>query len=250
MRRSLLRRRAILAVAAGIAVSAALMSGGSRPSGATCSTTGRGSSHSKPRRAREATCDRSEPGSRRAIAAVAALVLAAGAGGAVAALRSSGVPASARYGQIPSWLPKPKGSVGRVVSASAGHPWRAIEGDTVAVLLAGVSVLATAVGPAVPSEGRFPVPATSPCTFTLTLRVERGRVALRAAAFTIVDELGRLHHPLVRAAPGGALPATVAAGRAVALTLSGVLPTGDGRLRWSPAGARPIVSWDFAVEID
>ena len=146
--------------------------------------------------------------------AVAALLVAAGAGIAAAALQSSSVPASARYGQIPSWLPKPKVSVGRLVSASAVHPWRASEGDTVAVHLGGGSVLATAVGPAVPSEGRFPVPATSPCTFTLTLHAAVGHVPLRAATFTILDELGRIHHPVVRSAAGGAPPAAVAPGTA------------------------------------
>jgi hypothetical protein len=29
-----------------------------------------------------------------------------------------------------------------------------------------------------------------------------------------------------------------------------VLPTGDGGLEWAPEGARPIVAWDFDVEID
>jgi predicted lipoprotein with Yx(FWY)xxD motif len=33
------------------------------------------------------------------------------------------------------------------------------------------------------------------------------------------------------------------------LTVYAVLPTGNGRLQWSPAG-KPIVSWDFEVEID
>ena len=48
----------------------------------------------------------------------------------------------------------------------------------------------------------------------------------------------------------GPLPRRLRAGRNVALTLTDVLPTGNGRLSWAPAGARPIVSWDFAVEID
>ena len=31
--------------------------------------------------------------------------------------------------------------------------------------------------------------------------------------------------------------------------LRAVLPTGDGALRWAPAG-KPVASWDFNVEID
>jgi hypothetical protein len=42
----------------------------------------------------------------------------------------------------------------------------------------------------------------------------------------------------------------VARGRTVTLTVTTVLPTGNGQLRWAPAGARPVVSWDFDVEID
>jgi hypothetical protein len=42
----------------------------------------------------------------------------------------------------------------------------------------------------------------------------------------------------------------VAPGQTVSLTVSDVLPTGNGRLRWTPTGAKPTVSWDFDVEID
>ena len=67
----------------------------------------------------------------------------------------------------------------------------------------------------VPEEGKFPVPPTTRCTFTAA----SGAVPLAERAFTILDERGRL-------------------------------PTGNGRLRWAPTGAKPIVSWDFDVEID
>ena len=157
---------------------------------------------------------------------------------------------SAKYGGIPSWLPKPKLPVGRVVSASAAHPWLAIEGDTVLVHLARGQVLATAVGPAVPSEGQFPLPRTSPCTFTVTFTRALGLVPLRKDAFTILDELGRVHHPLVMAQDGRQLPAKITPGQTVIVTVRDRLPAGNGQLRWAPATAKPIVSWDFDVEID
>lgn len=159
-------------------------------------------------------------------------------------------PAPARYGGIPSWLPKPKVQVGRVVVASAAHPWLAIQGDSVSVQLAHGHVLATAVGPLVPEEGKFPVPPTTRCTFTVTFTAASGAVPLAPRAFTIVDERGGLHRPRVTARGGGPVPAQVAPGRTVTLTLKDVLPTGNGRLRWAPAGAKPVVSWDFEVEID
>jgi len=77
--------------------------------------------------------------------------------------------APATYGGIPSWIPTPKTSAGRVVIASPARPWLAAEGDTVSVRLARGQVMATAVGPAVPEEGQFPVPPTTPCMFTVTL---------------------------------------------------------------------------------
>lgn len=165
----------------------------------------------------------------------------------VVATRTQPVPT---YGGLPSWLPKAKVSVGRLVDASAAHPWRAIEGDEVSVLVGNGRVLATTVGPDVPENGEFPVPATSPCTFTVTLKGVAGDVPLAPRAFTILDELGHLHRPQVTASDGGAVPTEIRVGRTVTLTVHDVLPTGGGRVRWSPGGTTPIVSWDFDVEID
>jgi hypothetical protein len=118
------------------------------------------------------------------------------------------------------------------------------------VHLVSSKVLATTVGPVVPEEGRFPVPATSPCSFTITLTAISGNLPLRAGAFTILDELGHLHHPRLIAKGGGPSPALVSQGHTVTLIASDVLPTGNGRLRWTPQGSKPVVSWDFDVEID
>jgi hypothetical protein len=183
-----------------------------------------------------------------ALALTAAVVLTRPGGPVAGAAPATG--STAKYGQIPAWLPKAAVPVGRTVEASAGHPWLAIEGDSVSVRLARGRVTATTVGPAVPREGAFPVPATSPCAFTVTLTAASGAVPVTARAFTILDEFGHLHHPRVIAAGGGSPPARVARGRTVTLTVTTVLPTGNGQLRWAPAGARPVVSWDFDVEID
>jgi hypothetical protein len=180
---------------------------------------------------------------------VVAAIAVAGIGTALLA-HPSPPSTSASYGGVPSWLPTPKLRVGREVAASAGHPWLAIEGDTVLVHLAHGQVLATAVGPAVPSEGQFPLPRTTRCTFTVTLTRASGVVPLRASAFSIVDELGRLHHPRVTSQGGGPLPATIRPGQTVVITVRDKLPTGNGQLRWAPGSVKPIVSWDFDVEID
>jgi len=140
--------------------------------------------------------------------------------------------------------------VGRVLHASSGHPVLAIQGDTVAVRLAIGRVLATAVGPTVPEEGRFPVPETSPCTFIITFTAATGAIPLSPTAFTFVDELHHVHHPRVTAMSGGAPPTRVLPGHTVSLKVYDVLPTGDGGLEWAPERTHPIVAWDFDVEID
>lgn len=199
----------------------------------------------------------SEPGSpgttppsrtrRGWLAAGVLAVIAVSAGLYLARPGSS--PAASTYGGLPSWLPTPSAPVGRVVQASAAHPWLAIEGDTVRVILPRGHALVTAVGPVVPEEGQFPVPATTPCTFTVTFTGISGTVPLSSAAFTIRDELGHLHHPHVTAQGGGPPPAD-ASGTTVNLTITAVLPTGSGELQWAPRGGTPVVSWDFDVEID
>jgi hypothetical protein len=176
-------------------------------------------------------------------AVVVATALLAGHGGAKAS-------ASARYGGLPSWLPKATVPVGRIVQASPAHPVLGIEGDTVAVRLARGGSYATAVGPSVPESGKFPVPRTSPCTFVVTFARTSGMVPISPAGFTITDEQGRLRHPKVTALHGGAPPSQITPGKPVSLEIYAVLPTGSGSLSWAPEGRRPTVSWDFDVEID
>ncbi|MGO9957151.1 MAG: alkaline phosphatase family protein [Solirubrobacteraceae bacterium] len=157
---------------------------------------------------------------------------------------------TARYGAIPSWLTTTTAAVEQTVRASDTHPALAIQGATVSIRLRRARLLATTVGPSVPREGRIPVPATSPSTFTVTFSRASAVVALSQAQFTIVDELGHVHHPTVTAIGGGAPPRLIRPGQTVALTAHSVLPTGEGRLTWAPDRARPIVAWDFDLEID
>jgi hypothetical protein len=110
--------------------------------------------------------------------------------------------------------------------------------------------MATVVGPEVPEEGQFPVPATSPATFVLTFAKGTTAVPLDPADFTVTDEDGHLHHPRLTAMDGGPAPTSVPAGRTVSLKLSGVYPTGDGTVNWAPGTKRPFVAWDFDIEID
>lgn len=187
---------------------------------------------------------------RVALAAVASIAVALGAVALLAGHGGTKASSTARYGGLPSWLPRASVPVGRIVGASTAHPVLGIEGDTVAVRLAGASSDATAVGPSVPESGKFPVPRTSPCTFIVTFAGTSGVVPISPAAFTITDEQGRLHHPKVTALHGGMPPSQITSGKPVLLEIYAVLPTGSGSLSWAPASRRPIVSWNFDVEID
>ena len=196
----------------------------------------------------------SRPAARYAWLAILAVLAAIGVPAGLYLTRSPGeAPRAApvtTYGDIPSWLPTAAVPVGRVVAATQAHPWLAVEGDTVRVILPRGQATATAVGPAVPEEGQFPVPATTRCTFTLTLTGVSGTIPLHPAAFTILDEQSQLHHPAVTARDGEPPQATAAPGKTVTLTITAVLPTGNGQLQWAPLGGKPVVSWDFDVEID
>ena len=138
--------------------------------------------------------------------------------------------------------------IGRIVQASPGDPRLAIEGDTVAVVLGSGRGSATAVGPAVAERGLSPAETSVRCTFTVTLAARSGSLPVSPAAFSIVDELGQVHRPSVATTNGARLPAQVAAGHSVTLSLTTVLPVGGGRISWTPQGSRPIVAWDFDVE--
>jgi hypothetical protein len=153
--------------------------------------------------------------------------------------------------ELPSWLPRAAvATADRVVTATPRRPRLAIEGDTVAMRLPGGRAMVTAVGPAVPEEGQQPIPATSPARFTLTIAAVHGSIPLSSRDFVFLGEHGDRNGARVTLRGGGRLPHRVVAGRPVTITLSTVLPTGNGQLRWAPLGHKAVVSWDFDVEID
>jgi hypothetical protein len=191
------------------------------------------------------------PGSRRTRAAVAVTAAAVVAAVMVIVLVSGGgANPAAKYGRLPNWLPKTTAPTDHRVTATAAHPKLAVEGDTVRIDLAHGQADTTVVGPEVPEEGKFPVPATSPCSFTVTLTRVSGDVPLRASDFTILAEDSHLYHPRVSGPHGGPVPSVVKPGQTVMLTIKAVLPTGGGQVRWKPENGPPISSWDFDVEID
>ncbi len=152
------------------------------------------------------------------------------------------------FRSAPAFLPKTTEPVDRVVTASAARPQLAVQGVAVEVDLPSGHVLANVVGPKVPPFVAPPPPAVT-ATFEITLAHVTGTVPVRLGDFTITDQLGRTFHPgLVER--GKRPPATVSSGRALAFEVTAVMPTGEGRLHWTPTGSSPVVSWDFIVEND
>ncbi len=154
------------------------------------------------------------------------------------------------YGSLPSWLPTSTVPVGRVVTASAAHPAVGIEGDTMRVDLPRGRVTVTAVGPAVPEEGRFPIPASTRCTFTVTMTGATAAIPVLAAQWSSIDERNALHRLRLVPTAGGTARGSVGPGETVSFDLVADLPPGSGALMWSPTGSRTVGTWDFDVEID
>jgi len=72
----------------------------------------------------------------------------------------------------------------------------------------------------------------------------------RSPQFAAADEQNHLHRRQVTRLGGGAIPRHVAAGQTVSLLVHGVLPVGNGRLKWTPDRGRTRAGWDFDVEVD
>lgn len=148
----------------------------------------------------------------------------------------------------PSFLPTDRGSVDAVVTASPGQPQLAVQGVGVRVQVPDGRVLATVTGPHVPPFVAPPPPSVT-ATFDVSLAEASGRIPIRLSDFTITDQLGRSFHPSLVAREAEP-PATAPAGRTTTFKVTAVMPTGEGRIYWSPAGGTPVVGWDFIVEND
>jgi hypothetical protein len=148
----------------------------------------------------------------------------------------------------PSFLPPTSEPVDRVVTASPTKPQLAVQGVAVQVQLPAGHVLATVTGPHVPPFVT-PPPPTVAATFDVSMAEPAGDVPIKVSDFTITDQLGRSLHPsLVK--PETTPPSSLVAGRTTTFHVTAVLPTGEGRIYWSPTPGNPIVGWDFIVEND
>lgn len=149
---------------------------------------------------------------------------------------------------LPSFLPSTSESVDGIVTAAPGQPQLAVQGLAVLVRLPSAHVLAVITGPHVPPFVT-PPPPTVAATFDVSFSKAVGEIPIRLTDFTITDQDGRTLHPSL-VAHAAKPPATVASRGATTFQVTAVMPTGEGRIYWSPTGGSPLVGWDFIVEND
>jgi hypothetical protein len=151
------------------------------------------------------------------------------------------------YGGLPSWLPRSKVPVNRIVDASVGHPQLGIGGSSFEVSLRGGSTLATMSGPETPPFATPPPPVTR-ATFVITFARTTGAVVVRAEDFGVIDGNGDVFYP--KSFVGGAKQVVASTSRALTVKVSEVTATGTGSIAWAPDGRHPVVTWEYTLEND
>ncbi len=154
-------------------------------------------------------------------------------------------PAVPAAGQYPVATAPPQ--VLAIPVVSDGHYQLVAAGQPVVVRRAGAVALVEAAGPELNpvavAAGQAPV-QHAPGTLTVTVRPRSGRLDVQAAGFLALDGAKnrialRADRAAVSADPQH--PAT--------MHLRAVFPAGHTTLTWQPAG-KPLVTWDFVVELD
>lgn len=195
------------------------------------------------------TCRR--PG-RPAVVVVAALVVLAGGlsgcsgGGDAPDQLADGPTAAPSAGRYAVATPAPQ--VLGTPTATAGGYQLVAAGDPVHVRLPGADLVAQVSGPDVtlpaPTPGQPVTARSAPGVLTVALTSTRGTLRVDPASFLGLDQTQR---PITLRPD--ARQVTVSPGRPVTLHLSSQFDSGHTTLTWQPLG-RPLVTWDFVVEID
>ncbi|MBO0767097.1 MAG: hypothetical protein J2O48_00290 [Solirubrobacterales bacterium] len=165
--------------------------------------------------------------------------------------------AQVKYGHPPASVTVAEPPTPTVVTATAAKPdLKAVPGFSVKNQLAGGSAELMAEGPQVPAwfqtqadNDQLQPGEQAPSTFYVNFSSVHGQVPLGANQFSVITYQGKILHPKVTAASGGALPKTVPAG-GIKLKLVTQLPEGDGSIRWAPDGNKIQTSWIWSLEVN
>lgn len=148
-------------------------------------------------------------------------------------------------GAWPTFLPSPTPQ--GVPTGTLDSPAMSYPGSPVVVHVGTTTAIMDVQGPSYPSKTKIGADQVR-CTFTVTISGLTAPVSMRTASFSVLDGQGGLH-PLAagtRTAP----PDRLEPGHAYTLSLVGVLPAGEGLLRFYPTTRGAVAAWDFVVETD
>lgn len=194
------------------------------------------------------TGGRSEGSARPGLRAVGGALLVAGAVAALAGCSGAGADTTRapHAGNYAIATPQPRNSA--VPTATAGGYQVVAAGDPVRVELPGADLLAQVSGPDVqlptPVPGQPLTAQDAPGVLTVSLTAASGSLDVPSSSFLGLDEERR---PIALESDTDRV--TVTPGHPATVHLSARFSSGHTTLSWQPAG-RPVVTWDFVVEID
>ena len=148
-------------------------------------------------------------------------------------------------GAWPTFLPSPTPQ--GVPTGTLADPAMSFPGSPVLVEVGAAHALVDVEGPSYPASTKVGAEEVA-CTFTVRFSDLTAPVPLDGSSFSVLDGQGGLH-PLV-AAPHHRTPHRLEPGRAYTLSLVGVLPAGEGLLRYYPTTQGAVAAWDFVAETD
>lgn len=120
-------------------------------------------------------------------------------------------------------------------------------GSPVVVSVGSTQALMDVEGPSYPPDTKVGADQVR-CTFTLKISGVTNEISMRTASFSVLDSRGGLHQ--LAAAPDHPVPEQLEPGHDYTLTLVGIVPTGEGLLRYYPTPEGAVAAWDYVAETD
>lgn len=120
-------------------------------------------------------------------------------------------------------------------------------GSPVVVKVGAAHALMDVEGPTYPADTKVGAEEVR-CTFTIKISAVSAPISMKTASFSVLDSQGGLHQ--LAAAPHQQLPEQLAPGHHYTLKVLGILPAGEGLLRYYPTTDGAVAAWDYVAETD